>query len=157
MATEVTAAKKAAVGMDKAGILEAIKKAYPGSDVFGDDVLAGLAAEALAGMPEEPADEMMPDASKAPAPAVPLFTSAEDEAKVEGATAPATTNEADELKQAKEQIAQLTASVKALEARELSGKIINANAADRKPVVVLSFAERLRTQRNARMAAAATQ
>jgi hypothetical protein len=139
--------------MDKAGILEAIKKAYPGSDVFGDDVLAGLAAEALSGAGDAPADEMMPDATKTPeTPAVPLapIASAEDEAKtIEAATAAAKAT-AD-----KKEIETLKARVKELEARELSGKIVNANAADRKPVTVLSFAERHRTERNARLGASA--
>lgn len=157
--SEVTAAKAKAATFDKAGILAAIKAAYPsmfGPD-FPDDGIAALVTEAFSSMDAPKEDPMMdPNAAKKPeTPAVPLFTSAEDEAKVKASsTEPAQT---DELKAAKEQIAALTASVKALEARELSGKIINANAADRKSAPVLSFAERIRTQRNANLGAAVSQ
>lgn len=144
MAIDVTAAKKAAVGMDKAGVLEAVKAKYPGSDVFGDETLWSLIV-GLNGA-ADPADPMMPGSTTPGTPAVPFASAkAEDEAKVAAATAAA---EIDGLKKENE---ALKASVQEFKARELSGKFVNASAADRTSAKPKTFAERIREQRAAGM------
>jgi hypothetical protein len=145
--TTITAAKtKAATSIDKAGVLDAIKAAYPGCEVFGDDVLSDLISDVLEGGVEDAPDApgakppMAPGAEAKPpsTPAVPLFTSAEDVANlVEAATAAAKV--------------EFQERIKALEARELTGKIVNASAADRVPAQQKTFAERIRESRAAGM------
>ena len=141
MANEQTAAKKAAASdWSREGLLAVIKTGFPsmfGPD-FPDDQIAELAGDLL----EAGAEDEVPGApgakppmpgvkSETPTvPAVPLFTSAEDVAKVEAATAAAKTETA-ELKAAKDQIASQEARLKALEARELTGKIVKPSGADR--------------------------
>ena len=150
----VEAAKKSA--FDKPGILAAIKGAFPGmfGPDFPDEGIAALVMEAFSGgTTDEPAeDPMMPAEVQPQTPAVPFASAKAEDAVEASATAPA---ESDELKKANEEIATLKATIKAHEARELSGKIINASAADRKAGTVLSFADRIRTQRNAALGAAA--
>jgi hypothetical protein len=138
MANEQTAAKKTAASTwDKAGLIAAIKAAFPGmfGPDFPDDQIVTLSAQLLEdGEADDPAkDPTMPGASsKSETPAVPAFMAAEDEATVAAsATAPAKTDHIDEVKAAREKIASLEASVKALEARELSGKIVKGSGSDR--------------------------
>jgi hypothetical protein len=154
----VEAAKKAAAAPDRVAVIQVLRDGFPDmfgagapddmvAEYFGDLLEAGVEDEAP-GAPGDKKPPMMPGAeAKPPAQAVPLFTSAEDVARVDASA----TAQADELKTAKEQLAVLTASVKALQARELSGKIVNASASDRAPVTPKTFAERIREQRAAGM------
>jgi phage I-like protein len=161
--TVAAASKTKAAALDKAGLLSTFREAYAIPEAISDDMCCQLCCEAMGGSYTPGADpqkeEMpgMPGASEKPgAPAVPFASAkAEDEAKLDAsATAHANDETAAKLKAAEEQIAKLTAENKAHEARELSGKIINASAADRKAGTVLSFADRCRTERNARLGAA---
>jgi hypothetical protein len=155
-ATNITAAKKsAAAKLTREFALQTMREALGFPEGF-DDMLAAELSKVLSGEMEQPEDPMMPAEVKPETPAVPFASAkAEDAVKVDAsATAPANDETAAKLKAAEEQIAKLTAANKAYEARELSGKIINASAADRKAGTVLSFADRCRTERNARLGAA---
>lgn len=138
----VEAAKTKAANMDKAGLLGTFRDAYAIPPAISDDMCCQLCCEAMGGSYTPSADGTDPMPGAAEKPAVPLapFASAEDVAKVEAATAAAT----DGMKKENE---ALKTRVKELEAAQLSGRLITANAADRKSGPPKTFAERIREQR----------